>query len=131
MHILGLSLTNGVTLLDALVLSRDAIKNKLFQSFLDRLIDDVTQGRLLATGFNEAVFIPPMVRQMMATGEETGNLALVATRLADYMQKELEQILKFVTKAIEPLMLLVMGVIVGTLVSSLILPIFKLSSAVH
>lgn len=68
---------------------------------------------------------------MITTGEETGNLALVSTRIADYFQKELEKQLQLVTKAIEPIMLIVMGVIVGVLVSSLILPIFKLSHAVH
>jgi len=72
-----------------------------------------------------------MVKQMITTGEETGNLALVSTRIADYFQKELEKLLNFVTKAIEPIMLIVMGVVVGILVSSLILPIFKLSHAVH
>ncbi|MCK5479242.1 MAG: type II secretion system F family protein, partial [Methylococcales bacterium] len=76
-------------------------------------------------------FIPPVVLQMITTGEETGNLALVCTRIADYFQKELKKMLTLITKAIEPIMLIVMGAIVGLLVSSLILPIFKLSQAVH
>ncbi len=131
MRVLGLSLKHGVNLVEALGIARDVAKNHIFHQFVDGLIDNINDGKKLAFGFNEAVFIPPMVKQMIATGEETGNLALVSTRIADYFQKELEKQLQLVTKAIEPIMLIVMGVIVGVLVSSLILPIFKLSHAVH
>ncbi len=131
MRVLGLSLANGVSLIEALNLAKDVVKNRIFHDFIDQLSLDVTAGRTLASGFKTSSFIPPIVKQMIATGEETGNLALVTTRIADYFQQELEKILKFISKAIEPIMLLVMGVIVGLLVSSLILPIFKLSRAVH
>jgi type II secretory pathway component PulF len=103
----------------------------LFNGFIDMLIKNVSEGRKLAAGFNEADFIPPMVAQMITTGEETGNLALVSTRIADYIQKELEKLLTLITKVIEPFMLIVMGAIVGLLVSALILPIFKLSHVVQ
>jgi type II secretory pathway component PulF len=131
MRILALSLKSGVNLLDALVLTKDVVQNIGFISFVETLIKDVTEGRKLAFGFNNSEIIPPIVKQMITTGEETGNLALVSDRIADYFQQDLEKLLKLVTKAIEPIMLLVMGVVVGVLVSSLILPIFKLSHAVH
>ncbi len=131
MRVLGLSLKHGVNLLEALEIAKDVAKNHIFHEFIDQLISNIKDGKKLALGFNEAEFIPPMVKQMITTGEETGNLALVSTRIADYFQQELEKLLKFVTKAIEPVMLIVMGVVVGVLVSSLILPIFKLSHAVH
>lgn len=131
MRILGLSLNSGVPLIEALNLAKDTIANSIFHDFIDALVHDVSEGRKLAFGFSQAAFVPPIVRQMIITGEETGNLALVATRIADYFQKELEKQMNFLAKAIEPLMLLVMGVVVGLLVSSLILPIFKLSQAVH
>jgi type II secretory pathway component PulF len=131
MRILALSLKSGVNLMDALVLTKDVVQNIGFIRFVETLIKDVTEGRKLAYGFNQADIIPPIVKQMITTGEETGNLALVTDRIADYFQQDLEKLLKLVTKAIEPIMLLVMGVVVGVLVSSLILPIFKLSHAVH
>ena len=131
MRVLGLSLKHGVNLLEALEIAKDVANNHIFHEFVDELIDNINDGKKLALGFNESEFIPPMVKQMITTGEETGNLALVSTRIADYFQKELEKLLKFITKAIEPIMLIVMGVVVGVLVSSLILPIFKLSHAVH
>ncbi|SJM94532.1 putative Type IV pilus biogenesis protein PilC [Crenothrix polyspora] len=131
MRILALSLKSGVNLLDALVLTKDVVQNIGFIRFVETLIKDVTEGRKLAYGFNHSGIIPPIVKQMITTGEETGNLALVSDRIADYFQQDLEKLLKLLTKAIEPIMLLVMGVVVGVLVSSLILPIFKLSHAVH
>lgn len=131
MRILSLSLKNGVNLVDALGLAKGVVKNVGFNDFIDRLLNDVTEGRTLAHGFNNTAFIPPIVQQMISTGEATGNLAMVSERIADYFQQDLEKLLKLVTKAIEPLMLLIMGAVVGVLVSSLILPIFKLSHAVH
>jgi type II secretory pathway component PulF len=131
MRILALSLKSGVNLLDALVLTKDVVQNSGFIRFVETLIKDVTEGRKLAYGFNHSEIIPPIVKQMITTGEETGNLVLVSDRIADYFQQDLEKLLKLLTKAIEPIMLLVMGIVVGTLVSSLILPIFKLSHAVH
>ena len=67
---------------------------------------------------------------MISTGEETGNLPKVMSRLADFYERELSDRLQTLSRLAEPVMLLVMGVVVGLLVSSLILPIFKLSRAV-
>ncbi len=131
MRVLGLSLKHGVNLLESLEIAKDVAKNHIFHQFVEQLIKNIKDGKKLALGFNQADFIPPMVKQMITTGEETGNLALVCSRIADYFQKELEKQLKLVSKAIEPIMLIVMGAVVGMLVSSLILPIFKLSHAVR
>lgn len=131
MRVLGLSLKHGVNLLEALAIAKDVVKNHLYQNFLDGLIKDVTEGRKLAQGFQTATFIPPVVKHMITTGEESGSLELVCTRLAEYFQKDLEKVLKLTTKAVEPMMLIFMGVVVGIIVSALILPIFKLSHAVH
>jgi len=131
MRVLGLSLSHGVNLVEALDIAKDVVKNRIFHDFINSLGISISEGRTLASGFKDTDFIPPIVKQMISTGEETGNLAMVSTRIADYFQKELEKLLQFITKAIEPVMLIVMGVVVGVLVSSLILPIFKLSHAVH
>ncbi len=131
MSILALSLKNGINLVDALKLAKGVVKNRGFNQFLDRLLNDVTEGQPLAHAFNTTDFVPPIVRQMISTGEQTGSLALVSDRIADYFQRDLEKLLKIFAKAIEPILLLVMGAVVGVLVSSLILPIFKLSHAVH
>lgn len=129
-RVLGLSLSNGVNVPDALESCRDVVRNTRFRRFIREVETRVQEGGGIAKAFEQAIFIPPLVRQMVATGEETGNLASVLTRIADFYERELARRLDRVSKLAEPVMLLVMGVVVGILVSSLILPIFKLSRAV-
>ena len=98
------------------------------------LITDVEQnaqaGAGVAAGFAGAEFVPPLAKHMVATGEQSGNLGKVMARVAEYYSAQLTKRLAMLSKLAEPLMLLIMGVMVGVLVSSLILPIFKLSRAV-
>jgi type II secretory pathway component PulF len=131
LRVLGMSLANGVPVTVALKASQDVISNSVFAKFLENVLASVQQGRGMAAGFGEASFIPPMVRQMVATGEQTGNLAKVMHRIADFYERELSKRITLFAKAVEPIMLLVMGLIVGLIVSALILPIFKLSRAVR
>ncbi len=131
LRVLGLSLQHGVPLVEALDATREVVGNIEFQAFIEKIQKNVTEGKGLASGFEQADWTPSLVRQMLRTGEETGNMAKVMARLADYYERELTKHLTTLTKLAEPLMLLVMGVVVGVLVSSLILPIFKLSRVAH
>ncbi len=131
MRIIGLSLNNGVSLVEAIRTCKDIAQNSRFQQFINDLHKNVTEGKNFAFGFSETDFVPPLIRQMVKTGEESGKLPMVCERIADYYQRDLSRKLKLLSKMIEPAMLLVMGVVVGLIVSSLILPIFKLSRAVH
>ncbi len=131
MRVLGLSLENGVPMLEALDSARTAVSNLLFRDFMQGIRDHVNEGRNFHLGFSRAEFIPPLVKQMITTGESTGNLPMVLARIATHYQKELDKKLKTLAKIVEPIMLLIMGVVVGLLVSSLILPIFKLSSSIR
>lgn len=130
LRVLGLSLANGVSVMDALASCRDVVSNRLFRQFITEVENKVKEGAGFAAAFQEADFIPPTVRQMVATGEESGSLAHVLGRIADYYERELGRRLATFSRIVEPLMLMVMGIVVGLIVSSLILPIFKLSRAV-
>lgn len=131
LSVLGLSLTNGVPITSALKASQGVVSNAIFSKFLDAICVHVNEGRGIAIGFAESPIVPPMVRQMMVTGEQTGNLGMVMTRVADFYERELSKRITILSKAVEPVMLIVMGVVVGLIVISLILPIFKLSRAIH
>ncbi len=131
MRLLSLSLENGVNLVDALIICKDATGNRSFQKFVEKLVSNVSEGKGLGVGFRETKFIPQLIKQMIQTGEESGKLPLVTGRIADYYQKELAKKLSMLSKIIEPAMLLLMGVFVALIVSALILPIFKLSSTMH
>ena len=131
LRVLGLSLANGVPLVDALRACQDVVRNVVFARFIETLRRHITEGQGLAQGFRESPFIPPLVQQMIATGEETGNLAKVMARVADHYDRELTRRIALFARLAEPVMLLVMGALVGVIVASLILPIFKLSRAIH
>ncbi len=131
LRVMSLSLNGGVPLLDILTVCRGIIKNHLFDDFIASLETHVTEGKGVAAGFEAESFIPSLASQMIRTGEESGNLAMVMDKVADFYEEEIERKLKAFEKIVEPLMLVVMGLVVGIIVSSLILPIFKLSRAVH
>ena len=131
LRVMSLSLGNGVSVMDTLADCKDTVQNKLYQKFLHNVEVKVQEGSGISSGFAEVNFIPPLVKQMITTGEETGNLPTVMGKIADHYETELLKYLQTLSKLAEPIMLLLMGGLVGIIVSSLILPIFSLSRAVH
>lgn len=131
LRVLGLSLDHGVGMVDALRSARDAVSSAHFRSLIDRVETSVKEGRALHYEFDRDPLVPELVKQMIETGEESGKLPAVMSRLADFYEREWRRALGVIAKMAEPAMLLIMGCVVGLIVSSLILPIFKLSRAVH
>lgn len=127
---MALSLAHGVPMLDALRACHTVVPSLRFRRFISGLEERVTEGQGVAVGFREATFLPPLAGQMVSTGEESGRLALVMERVASFYERQWRKRLETATKLIEPALLLIMGVVVGLIVSSLLLPIFKLSRAV-
>jgi type II secretory pathway component PulF len=131
MRVMGTSLGNRVSVIDTIAACRETVQNRAFQRFLGRVEEQVMEGRGFASAFQAEAAIPDMVRQMIATGDQTGKLALVMGRIADFYERELLRRIAVLSRLAEPVMLLVMGVAVGVIVTSLILPIFKLAKGVH
>ncbi len=129
MRVMSLSLGNGVNIVDALKACSDVVDNKIFQQFLVQVEETVQEGNGIAHGFRQSEIMPELAKQMITTGEETGNLPKVMARIADFYERELGKKVNKISKMAEPVMLIVMGLVVGLIVSSLILPIFQLSSA--
>ncbi len=129
-QVLGLSLTNGVSVVEALESCRDVVRNSLYRDLIADVEEKVQSGAGVANGFADADFVPDLAKHMVTTGEQSGNLGKVMSRVAEYYGAQLTKRLETISKLAEPIMLLIMGVMVGVLVSSLILPIFKLSRAV-
>jgi len=131
LRVMGISLERGVTILATLNACRNVIPNSEFQHFIGVLETQVTEGCGIAAGFRDSPLVPASVKQMIDTGEETGSLGRVMARVADFYERDLTRQLNGLAKLAEPVMLLVMGILVGTIVTSIILPIFKMSRAVH
>ena len=130
MRIMSISIANNVPVLDALMACRSSVSNREFRKFLSKVESLLREGKDLSYGFQIAPFIPKMVKQMIATGDATGNLALSMRRIAEFYERTLTQRVATASKMAEPIMLMVMGTVVGLIVSAIILPIFKLSKAV-
>jgi type II secretory pathway component PulF len=130
LRVMSLSLENGVNIIDTLDATRDVSENSVMRQIFVNVEEQVQQGNGIAIGFRQAKQIPVLVQRMVTTGEESGNLPKVMSRLAEYYERELTKRLKSLSKMAEPIMLMFMGLVVGIIVSSLILPIFKLSRAV-
>lgn len=130
LRVMSLSLANGVSVPDTLASCKDVVANSVFQRMFARVETSVQQGSGIAAGLKEEKALPVLVQQMISTAEESGSLPKVMSRLADFYERELTRRLATLSKMAEPIMLMVMGFVVGIIVSSLILPIFKLSRAV-
>ncbi len=130
MRVMGLSLGHGVPIVEALRATRDVVKNRIFRDLFINVERAVQDGNTVTSAFEENDFVPDLVKQMIGTAEASSSLAPVMGRVAQHYERELSRKLDTLSKLAEPIMLLVMGVVVGIIVSSLILPIFKLSKAV-
>jgi type II secretory pathway component PulF len=131
MRTLGFLMVCNVPLMEALQITRRGANNLIFVQFIDKTTRNLEEGRGMSLAFIESAFIPESAKQIVKTGEETQNIAKVMLRLSDYYEQEIDDQMKKFATIIEPALLIVMGVVVGGIVMSLILPIFKLSKMVH
>ncbi|MCG6917439.1 MAG: type II secretion system F family protein [Deltaproteobacteria bacterium] len=128
---LGHLMDSQVPLLEALEVTRSTIKNRYFRNFIDKISDHVEKGGRFAQPFTTYPYVLDSVKQMVATGEEVGNLPRVMLRLAEYYDIEVDRELKNIASLIEPLALILLGGVVGLIVGSVILPLFRLAHAIH
>ncbi|MCS7239083.1 MAG: type II secretion system F family protein [Thermoguttaceae bacterium] len=124
---LGTLLSGGVSMLEALRLTAEAAGNAHFSQFWSRVEEEVTTGKPLSELLGASSLIPPTVAQMVAAGEESGRLPEVLTKLADHMEADVDIAVKAATSLLEPVLIAVMGAIVGTIGLAVLLPIFSLS----
>ena len=128
---LGHLLESHVALTDALTVTRMTMQNRYYRGLIDQVEEIVRGGGRLAQAFMSFAYMPPSIRQMIATGEDAGNLYPVMLRLARHYDGEIEQELKKAASLIEPAALIILGSIVGTIVASVILPMFKLAHTIN
>lgn len=127
LRILGHLMESQVPLLEALEVTRGIVSNRYFKQLVDRIKAHVKGGGKFSQPFAAYPYAPESVKQMISTGEETGNLSRVMLRLAEFFDTEVEKGLKNLSSMIEPIALIVMGVVIGLIVSSVILPLFRLA----
>jgi type IV pilus assembly protein PilC len=124
---LGSMVAAGVPVLDALRLCSEVSNNFYYERLWLHVLEQVTSGKQICDGLAGSPLFPPMLVQMISTGEETGKLDRVLEKVSTYYDQEVDAAIKTATGMIEPIMISVMGVVVGGIAMSLMLPIFQLS----
>jgi type IV pilus assembly protein PilC len=125
---MGELVSAGVPMLETLNITADVSGNVHYKEMWKGVHDSVQRGGKIVEPLAAQTLLPPNVVQMIGSGEESGNLGDVLGDVSDFYGRELKATVKTVTSMIEPIMIIVMGVIVGFIVASILLPIFKLSS---
>ena len=127
---LGTLLSSGVPILQSLVIVRDTTGNRVVSKALQDVHDAVKEGEGMTRPLSQCAVFPPMVVSMVEVGEETGALADMLTRIANTYDDEVDNAVAGMTAAIEPALIIVLAVVVGTIVTAMFLPMIDIISSV-
>lgn len=126
----GLLTTAGVPILDSITIVSDVTNNAVYKKALGETRLGIERGLTMSAQLDEVGVFPKIVSQMYRVGEETGKVDKISFKLAEYFESEADHLVKNLTVIIEPLILVILGVGVGFLVLSIILPIYKLTTSI-
>ncbi|HJT22326.1 MAG TPA: type II secretion system F family protein [Nitrospira sp.] len=127
---LGTILAGGTPLVDALHITKGAISNKHIAAGVADSVEEIRQGTTLAAALDRPGVFPKLAMEMLAVGEETGSLETMLHDVAEFYEADLDLRLTQLTTWIEPVLLLVMGVLVGGIVIVMYLPVFQMAGTV-
>ncbi len=127
---LGSLLRGGVNLIKALEITREVVGNRDFGRVIDRAIEDCTGGGMLSESLKRSGVVSPITVHMIGVGERGGNLDEMLLTAATAAESEFESGLKRLISLAEPIMVLIMGVVIGLIVLAILLPIFELNQLV-
>jgi type IV pilus assembly protein PilC len=130
LHTMGQLINAGVPMLDTISITADISGNTLYKRMWRAVYSAVKQGKKISAPLGKSPLLPRAVVQMINAGEESGKLGEVLDEVSSFYARELKSVIKSVTAMIEPLMIVLMGGMVGFIAMSIILPIFKLSQLV-
>lgn len=128
-RILGTLLKNGVPILQSLRIAKDAAGNRVLSAAIGAAAENISAGKSLARPLGSSGHFPREVVEMISVGEEANNLEQVLLNIADNMEQRTYRDLDLFVKLLEPLMLLVMGVVILFIMIALLLPVFMSSGA--
>jgi type IV pilus assembly protein PilC len=128
---LSTMLANGIPILRALEITDEAAGNVVYEIAIRRIRDSVKEGQSISGPMEDSKLFPPMVSAMVAVGEESGDLDGMLSKVADFYDSDIDAMVKVLTSLLEPLMIGVLGGLVGFIVISLFLPLFELIKVVR
>ena len=123
----GELLKNGVNILQALQISSETMNNSIIADEIGKIRTNISEGERLSDPLKNSVIFPPVVVNMIAVGEEAGHLENVLTKIAVSFENEVDRSVKAFTSLFEPAIILMMGVLVGFIAISMLLPVFTIN----
>lgn len=125
---LGTMISSGVPILDSLEIVAKTSGNKVIEHAVMKTRDRIAEGKTIAEPLSETGVFPPMVVQMITVGEATGALDVMLSKIADFYEDEVDATVDTLSTLIEPIMIVLLGGLVGGMLIAMYLPIFKLAS---
>jgi type IV pilus assembly protein PilC len=119
-------LTSGVPILESLDITAKTSGNALLEDVIKKLRKNIEEGKTIGDPMRESGYFPPMACQMVSVGESTGELDTMLVKVADYYEEEVDVVVANLLTILEPVMMVILGVVVGGIVIAVYLPMFKL-----
>jgi len=119
--------STGVSMIEGLDITSRVSGNRHFKAIWDNVAEGVKEGASVSDGLIDSPLIPGNVCQMISAGEKSGKMGMVMDRVARFCEEDLKVAVKAITDMIEPVMIIIMGLIVGGIAMALLLPVFKMS----
>jgi type IV pilus assembly protein PilC len=123
-------LTSGVSMVEAIEISASVVENVHYEKALLKMRDSIKNGASISKAFSEHEEIPIIMVQMMRVGEETGELGKILQTLAKFYEREVEQAVDTLVGMIEPIMIILLAGGVGILLTSVLMPIYSISTSI-
>jgi type IV pilus assembly protein PilC len=127
---LGTLVSSGVPILDGLAITARSSGNKVVEHAVMKTRESISEGKTIAEPLEREKVFPSMVVQMIAVGERTGSLDSMLNKIADFYDEEVDSTVAALTSLLEPLMMVVLGILIGGMMVAMYLPIFKMASVV-
>lgn len=128
---LAILLKSGVPVLTSLDIVKNIVNNRVLQHIIEEARDNIREGQDIAPPLRRSQLFPPLATHMIAVGEKSGKLEDMLLRVSDAFETEVEATVQGLTALIEPLMILLMGAVVGFIALSILLPIFQINQIVR
>ena len=127
---LGTLLSSGVPIIDALTVTAKTSGNVVLEAGIYRTVEAISGGQSIAEPLKATGVFPPMVIQMIAVGERTGGLSDMLTRVSDFYDTEVEAAVDALTSMLEPLVIVVLGGVIGAVLIAMYLPMFEMAGSI-
>jgi type IV pilus assembly protein PilC len=126
---MSLGLSSGINIIENLELAKEVVGNQVLANAIVSIKESVINGGSLSVGFSVTKVFPSFLVRMVEVGERSGNLVEGFSKAHDYYNKEIPRVIKRIFTLLEPLLIVVMGIVVGGITLSVFLPLVKMSQA--